>query len=205
MGNDKSANTDQTSSEEIETSTASDEPRRNFLTEICAVVIGGFVGLFPFVTGCLVFFDPLRKREKRKGGADEEGFLRVASLDALLVDKPRRFVVIDDRVDAWNLFPQESVGAVYLLRTEDDKVQALNVTCPHAGCSVDFDRDRGVYQCPCHNSSFEPGGAIHNDDSPSPRGLDTLDVKVVATDNDTEVWVKYQNFIGGKDEKIEIE
>ena len=177
------------------------EPRRNFFKEALAVVIGTVVGVVPLLAGVAVFLDPLRRRTKKGGsGQDEDGFLRIASLDSLLVGQvPRKFNVIDDRSDAWNLFPQESIGLVYLLRTEVDKVQAFNAACPHAGCFVDFDPDRKVYQCPCHDSSFKPDGAIANDKSPAARGLDELEVKVK---NDSEVWVKFQNFRAGTAKKI---
>ena len=35
--------------------------RRNFFAEAAAVVIGGFVGLFPFAAGLAAFLDPLRR------------------------------------------------------------------------------------------------------------------------------------------------
>jgi menaquinol-cytochrome c reductase iron-sulfur subunit len=178
-----------------------EEPRRGFFRKALAILIGGVVGLFPLVTGAVVFLDPLRKKKGRGGGGqDEDGFIKVAPLDGLLVGgTPRRFVVIDDRSDAWNLYPQEPIGAVYLLRPELDKVQAFNVTCPHAGCSVDFNTDKKLYQCPCHDSTFELDGSIANDKSPSPRGLDQLDVRIK---NETEVWVRFQNFQSGTSRKI---
>ena len=178
-----------------------EEPRRGFLRRALAVAIGSVVGLFPLVTGAVVFLDPLRRRQSRgSGGRDEEGFLKVAQLDGLTVGGlPRRFTVIDDRADAWNLYPQEPIGAVYLTRPETGTVRACNVVCPHAGCSVDFIGDRKQYQCPCHDSSFNIDGSIANPRSPSPRGLDELEVKIK---NDSEVWVKFQNFRSGVSEKI---
>jgi menaquinol-cytochrome c reductase iron-sulfur subunit len=181
-----------------------EEPRRGFLQKALAVVIGGVVGLFPLVTGAVVFLDPLRKRKSRGGeggvGKDDEGFIRVAQLDGLTVGGlPRRFTVIDDRADAWNLYPKEPIGAVYLTRPETGTVRACNVVCPHAGCSVDFIAERKQYQCPCHDSSFNVDGSIANPRSPSPRGLDELEVKI--KDN-SEVWVKFQNFRSGVSEKI---
>jgi menaquinol-cytochrome c reductase iron-sulfur subunit len=181
-------------------------PRRSFLTKLLAVVTGGFVGLVPFVSGLAVFFDPLRSRKKRDGEESDgpEGFIRVANLDGLLVGKPRRFTVIDDRVDAWNLFPKEPVGAVYLIRNETDSVTALNAECPHAGCRVEFKPDRDVYQCPCHDSSFHVDGLLANKNSPSARALDSLEVhpdKLKAG----EVWVKFQSFRSGTAEKIPVE
>ncbi|MFN0053160.1 MAG: ubiquinol-cytochrome c reductase iron-sulfur subunit [Planctomycetales bacterium] len=192
---------DQTGSHDCPHYLQPEAPRRGFVREALAVLIGGIVGLFPLVTGALVFLDPLRKKQGKAGAEqDDEGFIRIATLDGLLVGgAPRRFAVIDDRSDAWNLYPKEPIGAVYLLRPELETVQAFNVTCPHAGCSVDFKADRKVYQCPCHDSSFNIDGSIANEKSPSPRGLDELAVKIK---NETEVWVKFQKFKGGTAEKI---
>jgi len=189
-------------SEPSNSSTAETLPRRNFLTKFLAVVVGGIVTLVPLVSGLAVFFDPLRKRKSRDGAAGgKEGFIKVAQLDSLLVGRPRREVVLDDRVEFWNLFPQDPVGAVYLLRKEDDSVIALNVECPHAGCSVDFVPDRSIYQCPCHDSSFQIDGPIANKDSPAARGLDTLEVDPEKL-KQGEVWVKFQKFQSTTAEKI---
>ncbi|WP_339909103.1 Rieske (2Fe-2S) protein [Symmachiella dynata] len=176
------------------------EPRRNFLSKALAVVIGGIVTLVPFAAGLAVFTDPLRTRKKGSGNGDDDGFIKVATFDELPVgNPPQRFQVIDDRVDAWNMFPNESVGTVYLSRVTEDEVLALNVTCPHVGCPVDYDTARHVFQCPCHNSSFKPTGEIDNEDSPAARGMDALEIKIK---NKNEVWVKYQEFRPGTAEKI---
>jgi len=179
---------------------APETPRRGFLQKGLAVLIGGFITLFPFATGLAVFLDPLRSR-KRAGGGDADGFIKVAALDDLLVGKaPRRYTVIDDRVDAWNMFPQEPIGAIFLLRPSEKEVLAFNADCPHATCPVSFDRDRQVYQCPCHNSSFKPTGEIANPGSPAARGLDRLQVKL----EEGNVWIKFQNFQPGIAEQVPI-
>ena len=56
-----------------------------------------------------------------------------------------------------------------------------------------------VYLCPCHNSTFALDGKISSAGSPSPRGLDELEVEIR---NDSEVWVKFQNYRAGVPEKI---
>jgi quinol---cytochrome c reductase iron-sulfur subunit, bacillus type len=177
------------------------EPRRGFVKQALAVITGAIVTLVPLAAGLAVFLDPLRNRRKKGSkGQDEAGFIRVATLDGLLIGgAPRKFSVIDDRSDAWNLFPQESVGLIFLLRTGETEVRAYNAACPHAGCFVDFDADRKLYQCPCHDSSFKMTGEIASEKSPAARGLDELDVKIK---NDAEVWVKFQNFRAGTAEKI---
>ena len=100
-------------------SSPSDPPRRNFLAGLAAIVVGGVATAFSFVTGVIVFFDPwARKRKLPKFYEKEqnefgEGFLRVASLDAIPDDGvPRRFPVVDDVSDAWNFSPGEPIGSI---------------------------------------------------------------------------------------------
>jgi menaquinol-cytochrome c reductase iron-sulfur subunit len=142
-----------------------------------------------------VFLDPLRRSTAASGAVP------VTTLDALPDDGvPYKFPVLATRVDAWNKFTQVPIGAVYLRRTAEGKVQAFNVVCPHAGCFVDFLADKGHYLCPCHNSSFSVTGQIADRSSPAPRGLDSLDVEV----RGKEVWVKFQNFQAGRAEKVPV-
>ena len=137
--------------------------RRGFLKEACAVLFGAVAGIIPFVSGLVVFFDPLRR--KSQGGE----FVPVASLNALPEDgAPRKFAVIASRTDAWNKYPQTPIGAVYLRRTGEKSVQALNVVCPHAGCFVDYNVEVNGYSCPCHNSAFALSGKISSPSSPAP-------------------------------------
>ena len=105
------------------------------------------------------------------------------------------------RVDAWNKYPNAPIGAIYLRRTGDGQVEALNVVCPHAGCFIDFLSGEKKFYCPCHNSRFGLDGAIADRKSPSPRGMDSLEVEVR---NGTEVWVKFQNFQTGHSEKVPV-
>ena len=174
------------------------EPRRGFITQLTAVVVGGLVGVFPAAVGLATFLNPLRKSAKEKQsptGSDAEGYYRVTTLDSLSA-VPQAYKIIADRKDAWNTFPKDAIGAVFLSRVGSGDVRAFNVTCPHAGCAVDFKAAKQVYHCPCHNSSFSAEGQ-RDPKSPSARDLDSLPVKIV----DGAVWVKYQDFKTGEKEK----
>jgi menaquinol-cytochrome c reductase iron-sulfur subunit len=173
-----------------------DPERRGFFKRASAVVISAFLGLVPLGAGLAVLLDPLRRKTRN------EGAVRVAFLDALPQDGvPRKFPVVANRTDAWNKFTEVPIGAVYLRRTAEGKVEALNVVCPHAGCFVDFKDDTGQFICPCHLSSFAADGKINDPNSPSPRALDSLELEIR---NDREVWVKFQNFRAGVAEKIPV-
>ena len=138
--------------------------RREFISKATAVVIGGSLVIPPALAGLSVILDPLRR--KSESGAS----VLVANLNSLPENgEPRKFSVLATRVDAWNRTPNVPVGAVYLQRLGDNKVRALNVVCPHAGCFVDYRAANDNFFCPCHNSSFALDGRILDPKSPSPR------------------------------------
>jgi menaquinol-cytochrome c reductase iron-sulfur subunit len=169
--------------------------RREFLKKACTVGLGTAAVLVPAAAGLTVLLDPLR----RKTEAGEK--ILITTVEALPQDgTPQKFAILANRVDAWNRFPNAPVGAVYLRRTGEKTVEALNVVCPHAGCFVDFRSNTKDYYCPCHNSSFAMDGKILDAKSPSPRGLDSLEVEV----RGSEVWVLFQNFQTGKSEKVPV-
>jgi menaquinol-cytochrome c reductase iron-sulfur subunit len=170
--------------------------RRGFFEKLFSIVVGTVLGLVPLVSGLLVWLDPLRR--KTQAGAA----IRVAMLEAVPKDGvPRKFPVIASRTDAWNKFPRVPVGAVYLRRTGEKTVEALNVICPHAGCFVDYLQDKSVFLCPCHNSTFGLDGQINDPRSPSPRALDGLEVEIR---RGNEIWVKFVNFRPGTKEKVPV-
>ena len=161
-----------------------------------ALILGGIAGLVPFGASLAVLLDPVRRK------AASNNAIRVASLSALPADGvPRKFQVIASRTDAWNKYPDVPIGAVYLRRTSEKEITAVNVACPHAGCFVNFSTTRGLFLCPCHNSSFAVDGRINDPKSPSPRALDSLEVEIRGG---TEVWVRFQNFQPGEKAKVPL-
>lgn len=154
--------------------------------------MGGVAALIPFLAGVRTLLHPLRR------DTSESGMVRVTSLQVLPSDgAPQRFTVRADRTDAWNTYADQPVGAVYLRRV-GDQVSAFNVVCPHAGCFVGVAEDGSRFECPCHKSSFTLDGQIDDPSSPSPRGMDSLEVEVR---NGDELWVRFQNFQPGREEK----
>ena len=177
------------------------DDRRGFLAQAATFALAGVGLLVPAVTGIVALLNPLRQ----KGQAGR--FLRMTSLEVLPEDgTPRRFPVVADRTDAWNRFPDEPIGAVFLRRTgnRQEPVQALQVVCPHAGCYIEY-RDApqgGKFFCPCHGAGFDLGGKCLEKPSESPRPMDTLEVDRKRL-QDGEVWVKFQNFRTGTSGKVE--
>lgn len=173
-----------------------EEPRRGFLGRLIALGLGAAAYLTPVVAGLAAFLNPLR--QKSQTGQ----FVRLASLETL-DGTPRKVAVIMDRTDAWNLYPQQPVGAVWLRKVGPKEVQALHIVCPHAGCFIDYDAGAGQFMCPCHLAHFDLEGKRLEANSPSPRDMDALEVDYETHDGVTYVRVKFQNFRIGTPEKIE--
>jgi quinol---cytochrome c reductase iron-sulfur subunit, bacillus type len=166
------------------------EPRRGFL----ALCIAAAAYAVPFAAGVVAFLNPLRQK------AQAGEFLRLTSLDTLPQDgAPIKMPVVMDRVDAWNRFPNEPVGAVFLRRTGQNEILAFQVVCPHAGCFVDYDASNKRFFCPCHKAAFDLEGKRLDARSESPRDLDKLEVKI---EKGTEVWVQFQKFQPGTTDKL---
>ena len=182
-----------------------DPPRRSFLTKFMAGALGILAGAIPFLTGTLFFLDPLiRKRSRGEtvpGGVvkDEHGFLKMAITVDALPDNgtPQRFTVYDDIINAWNKFPNQPIGSIWLRKIEG-QVIAFNTVCPHLGCSVEHRDATGDFFCPCHNSSFALDGTKTN--VIPPRNLDALELRV----DGQEIWIKYQDFRAALSEKVPV-
>ena len=135
-------------------------------------------------------------RQKSEAGK----LVRVASLAALpLGGPPQRCPVIADRSDAWNRYPDEAIGAIFLCRVGDQEVLALQSICPHNGGCVSYDPEKKNFYCPSHGALFDRQGRRLDAKSISPRDLDTLEVEIR---DGTEVWVKFEKFQDGTAQKI---
>ena len=176
--------------------TNSTDSRRGFGAKVAAICLGLLAFTAPVCAAVVSFLNPLKL--KGQGGR----FFFLTTLESLPENgAPRRFPVIDDRVDGWNTFANDTIGAVLLRRTGDAKkqVEAFNVICPHAGCFIGFDAEKNEFLCPCHLAHFDLQGKRTNPDSKSPRDMDTLEVEIR---NEREVWVKFQDFKQGTSKKI---
>ena len=172
--------------------------RRGFLATTVTLAAGAAALAVPAAVALVSFFNPLR--QKSQAGRQ----VKLTDLAMLPEDgTPRAFPVVADKTDAWTHAPNQVIGSVFLRRTSDAEqpVKALQVVCPHLGCSIVYqsDGDGGKFFCPCHAASFDLDGGRTDEASMSPRNMDTLDVEIR---NQQEVWVKFENFITGTADKI---
>jgi cytochrome b6-f complex iron-sulfur subunit len=62
-----------------------------------------------------------------------------------------------------SLFKKRSpVGPLLVIRNPANAkaLLAVNPTCTHKGCQVDWKANAGVFECPCHHAKFAPGGQV---------------------------------------------
>ncbi len=172
------------------------EDRRKF---IVTTTIGASAAcaLFPLASGIPSLLDPATK----ESGNTEVPWTKITKLASLPEDgTPTKFEVILAKVrDAWTTYTNIPAGAVYLARS-GDQVTAFNLKCPHLGCAVDYRKKSNDYFCPCHNSTFAIDGSVTTENSPSPRGMDTMDTKV----DKGVVWIRFQQFRPNIAEKVPV-
>ncbi|MFN2594484.1 MAG: Rieske 2Fe-2S domain-containing protein [Actinomycetota bacterium] len=88
----------------------------------------------------------------------------IANLDSLQVGSP---VAFNDHGTPGVLF-----------RTGQDSVEAFSRVCTHAGCTVGFNQQTGLLQCPCHGATFDPKRNAAVVSGPAPTPLPSIKVAV---------------------------
>ena len=181
---------------------------RRSAVQLLTGLLGLLLNVIPVTLGGLFFLDPLLRRRKTAKSGPDDGFIKLkVNTDVIPADgSPVAVTVVDDLTDAWNKYKDVPIGSIWLRRRSDGSLAAFNATCPHLGCSVDYRASSNDFYCPCHTSAFDLEGERKNEIPP--RAMDGLEVFTATngsrTKSGTELWVKYQEFRGGTDEKIEI-
>jgi len=65
---------------------------------------------------------------------------------------------------------------IIVIRTEDGEFSALEATCTHLECIVQFNKDTSQIVCACHNGKYDLKG--RNISGPPPRPLGELEVTI---------------------------
>jgi len=59
-------------------------------------------------------------------------------------------------------------SAAVLVRKSGGTVLALSAVCPHLGCIVQWEKDKGDFLCPCHAGYFTADGDVVSGPPPGP-------------------------------------
>jgi menaquinol-cytochrome c reductase iron-sulfur subunit len=165
-----------------------DEVSRRKLLKIGIGVLGCGLGAVPIVPALGYLVHPLRM------GPGEAGAMLPAGKRSAFGKVPVRVDLYADRHDAWSRESNVKLGSCWVLEHEG-KLQALSTSCPHLGCSVDFDAGSSKFKCPCHRSAFDLTGKVEA--GPAPRPMDSLDVE----EKNGLVSIRFQRFHQGKPTK----
>ena len=167
--------------------------RRSFLKR-ATYTLGALFSALLGIPALAYLIDP------RNRPARDSEFKTVARLSDLPIGKPQQVVIHDISRDAWTLHPNDVIGRVWLIRRDENQVEAFTTICPHLGCSVNFVEKDKLFICPCHGGTFDvigqrlerPGFV-----NPAPRGMDRLECRRDPVDPQL-IQVKYENFIQGQ-------
>lgn len=81
-------------------------------------------------------------------------------------------------LDAKGVLQTESPSPILVIRnpTDPKALIAVNSTCTHQGCLVNWNADRKLFVCPCHGAAYAPDGSVQK--APAQNALATYPVQV---------------------------
>ena len=132
--------------------------RRKFFARIITSIhaaIGGTVGA---VLGGAILSPMFGRRQ--------ENWLTAARLTDLIENRPVPVTLRVAREDGYNQVVDRFT--VFLVKTGDAEVMALDSTCTHLGCRVSWDAETQELKCPCHGGVYDTLGQVKAGPPPSP-------------------------------------
>lgn len=170
-----------------------DPSRRRFMAGMAGALGATVVGATGVVAARYVV-SPVGRRTVTAA----TGPVDVGAVEALVVGAPpRRLPVIAPTLrDGWAQQAGVALGAAWVRRLPGDKLECLSSVCPHLGCAIGWDAARERFNCPCHDSSFDPAGARIT--GPSPRDMDPLPIAMV-NGRLQVTWLRYRQGTGARE------
>ena len=107
-------------------------------------------------------------------GRRQENWLPAASLRDLPQDEPTAITLRVTRNDGYVQVVDRRT--VFLVRTGEAQVTALDSTCTHLGCRVSWNADAKELRCPCHGGRYDKTGAVKAGPPPAPLAMLTTKV-----------------------------
>ena len=140
----------------IETSTA-DATRRRFLSSITNGILGIIGGILAFIGGGAA----LSSAARRQGD-----WLPASTLLDLPDNEPTPVTLTVARLDGFRQVIDRRT--IFLVKTGESEVAAIDSTCTHLGCLVAWDREAQRFRCPCHGGMYDRTGAVTDGPPPEP-------------------------------------
>ncbi len=134
------------------------EGRRRFLVRTIVVIQAAIGATLGFVLGATTLSPSFSRRDA--------AWLRAADLDSLPENQPVPVTLRVNRQDGYSQVVDRTV--VYLVRTGEQNVRAMQSTCTHLGCRTSYDRRSKRIMCPCHGGIFDAQGNVVAGPPPAP-------------------------------------
>ena len=92
--------------------------------------------------------------------------MAVSALHDLPDNEPTPVMLSVMRMDGYREALEQRT--IFLVKTGESEVAALNATCTHLGCLVAWDMQAQVFKCPCHGGIYDRTGAVKEGPPPEP-------------------------------------
>lgn len=138
--------------------TTRDPKRRKFFARVVKTIQAAIGGTLGVVLGGAIVSPSLGRREER--------WLPGASLSGLAQNAPTQIALRVVREDGYSQIIERRV--VFLVKTDETSVTALDPTCTHLGCRVSWDAETRELRCPCHGGVYDHLGQVKSGPPPSP-------------------------------------
>jgi len=132
--------------------------RRSFFARIITTIQAAIGGTLGVVLGGAVLSPMFGRRQ--------EDWLPAANLFDLIEHRPMPVTIRVAREDGYNQVIDRRT--VFLVRTGESEVVALDSTCTHLGCRVSWDAEAQVLRCPCHGGVYDTMGQVKAGPPPAP-------------------------------------
>lgn len=140
--------------------------RRGFFVRFIQTVHLTMGATLAFVLGRAVLSPAFAKRETL--------WLHAGDLKSLTDGQPVPVTLRIARPDGASEVVDRRV--IYLVKTGNREVRALDSTCTHLGCRTKFNGESGHIECPCHGGVYDMQGKVI--DGPPPAALATLTTRL---------------------------
>ena len=142
----------------MDTSLPAAPTRRRFLARIVKAVHTLITATVGVVVGGAILSPVFGRRQ--------ENWLTAANLLEVPEGRPLPVTIRVARNDGYNQVVERRT--VFLIKTGESDVSALDSTCTHLGCRVAWDADAKVLRCPCHGGVYDITGAVKAGPPPAP-------------------------------------
>jgi Rieske Fe-S protein len=140
--------------------------RRRFLARVIKSIHALITGTVGVVVGGAILSPVFGRRQ--------QNWLTAASLADIPATGPLPVTVRVAHSDGYSQVVERR--SVFLVKTGESDVIALDSTCTHLGCRVSWDAEAKVLRCPCHGGVYDTTGAVTA--GPPPRPLARLMTRI---------------------------